>query len=163
VAASAVVGQLVFPLFSWPLAEEAGWRGFALPRLEARHTALVSSLILGALWAGWHIPLYVEGGAASPGIPLPIFFVILLVLATLFTWLYNNTGGSLVVTTLAHFSFNLTGAFIIGTFGLIPMNLFFMTAGPMLGLMVIVVVLYFGPRNLSRKSTSTLPFTRSRT
>jgi hypothetical protein len=66
-------------------------------------------------------------------------------------------GGSLVVTTAAHFSFNLTGAFIIGTFGLIPMNLFFMTAGPMLGLMVIVVILHFGPRHLSRKPVATLP------
>ncbi len=164
VTAWAVIGQFVFTLFSGPsgpVAEEAGWRGFALPRLQARHSALVSSLILGLLWAGWHIPLYVEGGNAAPGIPLPIFFVILVVLATLFTWLYNNTGGSLVVTTLAHLSFNLTGVFIIGTFGLIPMNLFFMTAGPMLGLMVIVVILCFGPRHLSRKPVVALPFTKS--
>lgn len=162
VTAWALVGQLIFTLFSGPLAEEAGWRGFALPRLQARHGALTSSLILGVLWAAWHIPLYVEGGQAAPGISLPIFFVIVLVLSTLFTWLYNNTGGSLVVTVVAHFSFNLTGAFIIGTLGLIPVNVFYMTAGPLLGLMFLAVVLVFGPRHLSHKSVAAMPFTKSK-
>jgi uncharacterized protein len=158
VTAWALLGQFVFTLFSGPLAEEAGWRGFALPRLEARHTALTSSLILGTLWAGWHIPLYFQGGSAAPGIPFPIYLVMVVVLATLLTFLYNNTGGSLVITVLAHFSFNLTSVFVTGAFGLIPMNLFFMTAGPALGLMVIVVVAYFGPRYLSRKTADKLPF-----
>jgi uncharacterized protein len=153
----AVLGQFIFTLFSGPLSEEAGWRGFALPRLQARHGALTSSLVLGVMWAAWHIPLYVEGGAAAPGIPLPIFFVIVVILATIFTWLYNNTVGSLVVTTLAHFSFNLTGAFVIGTFGLVPINVFYITAGPLLGLMFILVILYFGPKHLSRKPVSELP------
>ena len=84
-----------------------------------------------------------------------------MVLATLFTWLYNNTGGSLVVTVLAHFSFNLTGAFIIGTFGLVPVNVFYMTAGPLLGLMFFLVILYFRPRHLSRKPVAMLPLTKS--
>lgn len=150
VTAWALAGQFVFTMFSGPLSEEAGWRGFALPRLQQRHGALVASLILGTLWAGWHIPLFFESGAARPGIPFPIYFVIVLVLSILFTWLYNNTGGSLVITALAHLSFNLNGAFITGSLGLIPMNLFFMTAGPALGLFVLIVVLYFGPAKLSR-------------
>jgi len=156
VTAWVLLGQFVFTLFSGPLAEEAGWRGFALPRLEAQHSALVSSLILGALWAGWHIPLYFQGGSAAPGIPFPIYLVMVLVLATLITWLYNNTRGSLVITVLAHFSFNLTSVFVTGAFGLLPMNVFFMTAGPALGLMVITVVAYFGPRHLSRKPADQL-------
>ena len=161
VTAWALVGQFVFTLFSGPLAEEAGWRGFALPRLEARHSALVASLILGSLWAAWHIPLYFQGGSAAPGVPFPIYLVMVVVLATLFTWLYNNTGGSLVITVLAHFSFNLVTVFITGAFGLLPMNLFFMTAGPALGLMVIAVIAYFGPRHLSRKRADQLPFQKA--
>jgi CAAX protease family protein len=161
VTAWALVGQFVFTLFSGPLAEEAGWRGFALPRLEAKHSALAASLILGSLWAAWHIPLYFQGGSAAPGVPFPIYLVMVVVLATLFTWLYNNTGGSLVITVLAHFSFNLTTVFITGAFGLLPMNVFFMTAGPALGLMVIAVVAYFGPRHLSRKRAEQLPFQKA--
>lgn len=150
VTAWALIGQFVFTMFSGPLSEEAGWRGFALPRLQQRHGALVASLILGTLWAGWHTPLFFESGPARPGIPFPIYFVLVLVLSILFTWLYNNTGGSLVITALAHLSFNLNGAFITGSLGLMPMNLFFMTAGPALGVFVLVVVLYFGPAKLSR-------------
>ncbi|HZQ49209.1 MAG TPA: CPBP family intramembrane glutamic endopeptidase [Candidatus Dormibacteraeota bacterium] len=161
VTAWALLGQFVYTLFSGPLAEEAGWRGFALPRLEARHSALTSSLILGTLWAGWHIPLYFQGGSAAPGIPFPIYLVMVVVLATLLTFLYNNTGGSLVITVLAHFSFNLTSVFVTGAFGLIPMNVFFMTAGPALGLMVVIVVAYFGPRYLSRKPVDELPFQKT--
>lgn len=151
VTAWALIGQFVFTMFSGPLSEEAGWRGFALPRLQQRHGAVVASLILGALWAGWHIPLFFESGPARPGIPFPIYFAIVLVLSILFTWLYNNTGGSLVITALAHLSFNLNGAFITGSLGLMPMNLFFMTAGPALGVFVLIVVLYFGPARLSRR------------
>ena len=150
VTAWALIGQFVFTMFSGPLSEEAGWRGFALPRLQQRHGALVASLILGALWAGWHIPLFFESGPARPGIPFPIYVVLVLALSILFTWLYNNTGGSLVITALAHLSFNLNGAFITGSLGLIPMNVFFMTAGPALGAFVLVVVLLAGPARLSR-------------
>lgn len=145
-----LAGQFIFTMFSGPLSEEAGWRGFALPRLQARHTALVSSLIIGGLWAGWHIPLFFEAGPARPGIPFPIYVVLVVVLSILFTWLYNNTGGSLVITSLAHLSFNLNGAFITGSLGLIPMNVFFITAGPALGAYVIAVLLLFGPRRLRR-------------
>lgn len=155
VTAWALIGQFVFTVFSGPVSEEAGWRGFALPRLQQRHGAVVASLILGTLWAGWHIPLFFESGPARPGIPFPIYFVIVLVLSILFTWLYNNTGGSLLITALAHLSFNLNGAFITGSLGLMPMNLFFMVAGPALGVFVLIVVLYFGPARLSRsRSTS---------
>ena len=136
----------------------AGWRGFALPALADPLWRVVSSLILGVLWAAWQLSLYVQGGAAAPGIPFPIFLGILVVLATLFTWLYNNTGGSLIITVLAHFSFNLCGAFITGTLGLMPMNIFFMIAGPGLGVVFVLVILFFGPRYLSLRPAADLPF-----
>ena len=150
-----LAGQFVFTMFSGPLSEEAGWRGFALPRLQAKHGALVSSLILGALWAAWHTPLFFESGSAQIGIPAPIYAVLVITLAIMFTWLYNNTQGSLLITALAHFAFNLDGGFVTGTLGLMPMNVFFMTAGPGLGLLVLVVVLVFGPKNLSRRGRIT--------
>jgi membrane protease YdiL (CAAX protease family) len=57
-----MLGALVFTFLSGPLNEEAGWRGFALPRLQEKHSALGSSLFLGFLWACWHLPFYLEPG-----------------------------------------------------------------------------------------------------
>jgi hypothetical protein len=51
----------------------------------------------------------------------------------------------------------LTGGFIVGTFDLVPMNFSYMTAGPILGLMFNLVILYFRPQYLSRKPVSMLP------
>ena len=50
--------QALYQLLSGPLSEEAGWRGFALPRLKSNYNALVSSLILGVIWTFWHLPLF---------------------------------------------------------------------------------------------------------
>jgi uncharacterized membrane protein YccC len=74
-----------------------------------------------------------------------------------FTWLYNNTHGSLIITVLAHFCFNLSGGFIAGILGLLPPMILNMAAGSMLVLVVIGIVIYFGPKTLSRKPTGELP------
>jgi uncharacterized protein len=73
--------------------EEPGWRGFALPRLEQRHTPLVATLILGFGWGVWHIPLYGPAGLVVP-----------FVLAFFYSWLYNQTQ-SVLLCILLHASF----------------------------------------------------------
>ena len=73
--------------------EEPGWRGFALPRLQSRHSPMVATLVLGLAWGVWHVPLYG-----------PIGFVVPLVLAFFYTWLYNKTG-SILLCILLHASF----------------------------------------------------------
>jgi membrane protease YdiL (CAAX protease family) len=73
--------------------EEPGWRGFALPRLEARRSPLVSTLAVGLAWGIWHVPLYGPAG-----------FIVPLILAFFYTWLYNRTGGVLLCLLL-HASF----------------------------------------------------------
>jgi membrane protease YdiL (CAAX protease family) len=73
--------------------EEPGWRGYALPRLQARHSPVVATLILGLGWGIWHVPLYGPAG-----------FVVPLVLAFFYTWLYNNTV-SVLLCMLLHASF----------------------------------------------------------
>jgi uncharacterized protein len=150
-----LLGTVIFTLFSGPIAEELGWRGFALPRLQARYNALVSSLILGVIWCCWHIPLFFITGATQMSIPFPIYLVLVTTIAIYLTWLYNNTGGSLIITILAHFTYNLTG-FLNGPLGLMPPMLFYMIAGGLLGLVVLAVVLGYGPRYLSRKSVAEL-------
>jgi membrane protease YdiL (CAAX protease family) len=73
--------------------EEPGWRGYALPRLQARHTPFRATLLLGLAWGVWHVPLYGPAG-----------FVVPLVLAFFYTWLYNRTG-SVLLCVLLHGSF----------------------------------------------------------
>jgi membrane protease YdiL (CAAX protease family) len=155
---AALLSQIAFTLFSGPIAEEAGWRGFAMPRLQSKYNALVSSLILGVLWCCWHIPLFFQTGSSQQGIPFPIYLLLVVTLTLYMTWLYNNTRGSLIITVLAHFSFNLSGAFIAGTLGLLPPMVLYVAAGSMLVLSVLGVTLYFGTRSLSRKPAEELPF-----
>jgi len=147
----ALLGQVAIVAFSGPISEEAGWRGFALPRLQAKFNALVSSLILGVIWTCWHIPLFFLTGQAQVSIPFPFYLLLVTTLAVYFTWLYNNTHGSLVITVLAHFSFNLTGTLITGFVSLMPAMVFYMTASPLLGVLVLAIVLYFGPKHLSKR------------
>ena len=121
-----------------------------------KYNALISSLILGVIWTCWHIPLFFVTGATQMSIPFPIYLVMVTSLTIYLTWLYNNTKGSLVITVLAHYAFNLTG-FLTGVLGLMPAMLFYMIAGSMLGVMTIAVIFVFGPRYLSKKPVSEIP------
>ena len=95
-----------------PLGEELGWRGFALPRLQARFTPLVSSLILGVIWTFWHTPMFWFPGAAIPSfLELSLFSVLLYLAlvtaeAVLFTVVFNYTQGSVLIAILFHLAFN---------------------------------------------------------
>jgi membrane protease YdiL (CAAX protease family) len=152
-----LLGKVFTQLIAGPVSEEAGWRGFALPRLQMKHNALVSSLILGVIWTFWHLPLFFLTGETQVGIPFPIYLVLVTSVTVYLTWLYNNTHGSLIITTLGHFSFNLTGTLITGIVTLMPLMIFYLTAGPMLFLVVIAVIIVFGPKYLSKKPVSELP------
>lgn len=141
--------NVLYTLLFGPLAEETGWRGFALPRLQQKFNALLSSIILGVVWAFWHLPFYfISGGGA--GIPFPIYVVLVTTLTIFITWIYNNTNGNLGLCILAHFCFNFNSAFIAGFLGLLPPMIFYISCGAVLGLLVLAVILIFGPRNLSR-------------
>ncbi len=83
-----------------PLGEEFGWRGFALPNLQRKWGPMIASIIIGTVWALWHLPLFFQPDTihAQIGIKfLPVYIIGEIVLATIMTWVYNNTGGSLLV------------------------------------------------------------------
>ncbi|MDX9956620.1 MAG: CPBP family intramembrane glutamic endopeptidase, partial [Anaerolineae bacterium] len=99
------------------LSEEPGWRGFALPRLQAKASPLVASLILGGLWAFWHVPLKFGGlDAASPS-DILVEWILILLVNIIFTWLFNRTQGSILVTALLHPAMNVMGSFLNATLG----------------------------------------------
>ena len=99
-----------------PLLEESGWRGFALPRMQHRFGPLRGTLLLGLLWAGWHVFLYlpgwIGGGAAVGIIDAGIFVTFTVAVSVAFTWLSNNTRASLLLVMLLHGSVNGTATYV---------------------------------------------------
>ena len=91
--------------------EEIGWRGYALPRLQRRYSALVSSLILACIWALWHLPLaWASVGyqqSERPWAYMARFFVTIIPITCFATWLFNRTGESVPVVSLFHIVINL--------------------------------------------------------
>ncbi len=101
------VPQLVSALVI-SVAEETGWRAFALPRLAARHGVFVGSCILGALWAVWHIPMLL---AVSVPISLgPVLLLHFVGGSLFFSFLYFGSGKSLFVAVLAHIGAHLNNS-----------------------------------------------------
>lgn len=92
----------IVAIFVGCFAEEIGWRGFLLPRLQKKYSPLKSSIIVGILWGIWHLNF-------TGGVPGFIFYTITIIeMSILMTWLYNKTGGSLFLMIIWHFIFNLS-------------------------------------------------------
>jgi uncharacterized protein len=92
-----------------PLFEEPGWRGFALPRLQRLHGPLVGGLILGSLWALWHLPGFLVPQKLPPSgtvMDFVRFSLALIALAYIIQWVFNNTGGSVLMAILTHATWN---------------------------------------------------------
>ena len=110
--ASIVLSILFATLF--PFIEELGWRGYVLDRLQEKHNALASSLILGIVWSLWHLPTFFirDSYQAGLGIGTPAFwwfFAGIVPLTFAFTWIYNNTYRSTLAVILFHSMVNFTG------------------------------------------------------
>lgn len=86
--------------------EEIGWRGFVLPRLQARYSALAAALIVGGIWSIWHLPKFISDW---DWLQFAWFSLRWLSRSILLTWLYNNSAGSLLLVTLFHASDNTAG------------------------------------------------------
>jgi uncharacterized protein len=147
-----ILGALFIFVFSiFPgsaLGEELGWRGFALPRMQARQSALKASLIIGILWGPWHLPLWLLGRESNP-ISLYIPFVIVVIATSVMcTWLYNNTGGSLLIIVLFHAAMNLPLSVLYER--LSSQGQPFLIYVALTVVAAVVVVLVTGAENLSR-------------
>ena len=86
--------------------EVVGWRGYALPALQARYGALTSSVVLGALW---HLPLFFDPDLFYSNMPFVLQLALQVPLAILFTWVFNSTGGSVLMAVLLRASVNAPG------------------------------------------------------
>lgn len=88
--------------------EEVGWRGYALPRLAGRFGLAPASLVLGAIWAAWHLPLFFVPMADTFGQSFPLYLLQVTALSVAMAWLYARTQGSLLLVMLLHASINNT-------------------------------------------------------
>lgn len=111
-----------FPAATWraltmagPLGEEAGWRGYALPRLQRSFGPWRGTLVLGVLWAGWHLPLFLIPGYG--GGSFMNYLALVAALAFVMTMAWNLSRGSLPVAILLHAVFNASGAILGGFIG----------------------------------------------
>jgi membrane protease YdiL (CAAX protease family) len=146
-------GTWLLWIFTYGIGEETGWRGFLLPRLQSRFSALVSALIVSLIWAPWHIPMFLYNeNLMSLGLVGTIFWVIGLMFGSvLLTWLYNSSEGSILMTALWHATYNLfTGAASQAaglTAGFISMFVM---------IWVVLIIMVYKPMHLSRSERQTI-------
>jgi len=105
---------LDFVVFVLIIGEELGWRGYALPRLLVRRSALSASLVLGVLWGFWHLPTFFVAGTPQHALPFSAFLVLTVAYSVVFTWVYLHTRGSVLVATLLHGFINFSQGFFLG-------------------------------------------------
>lgn len=149
--ASASLPLFFLPFFLVDLianGEEMGWRGYVLPRLQMKYSALTSSLILGMIWAFWHLPKYITHFNI---VAFALAVLHFLAFAVIQTWLYNNTKGSLLIVAISHAISNAVGVFMPMASTVSSENMgsymFYVLFEVVVAIVVTVVT---GPANLSR-------------
>jgi membrane protease YdiL (CAAX protease family) len=127
--------------------EEVGWRGFALPRIQARHSALSSALLVGLAWAGWHLPLFAfSEGLSRLGIGGTAGWLMsILTGSVLMGWFFNSSRGSVLAVAIFHGVLD-----IFMTSAVAPQVATAM--GAILTIGTIALVPLFGPTNLARRA-----------
>ncbi|TVQ02384.1 MAG: CPBP family intramembrane metalloprotease [Balneolaceae bacterium] len=135
---------LVLITITGAMGEELGWRGFALPRLQLKMNALSASVLLGIIWALWHLPLWFAGMGFET-IPYWAYLLIGVSFSVMVTAACNSSGGSLLIATLFHLFLN------------VAVNMLENEAFPILAAVFVIaaisVTAIFGPSKLSRVST----------
>jgi len=169
---SAMVGMLptvlvsfVYMLIQVGIGEEVGWRGYALPRLQAGYSAFISSVILGVIWTLWHLPLFFNPATGYSITPFWVFLVFLLPVSILITWVFNSTGGSVLLVMILHAVLNASTSPMWraipdystreATTTAVTTHLYLVQAA-VLWVAVIAVVLVYGPRDLARHPRQTM-------
>lgn len=127
IPASALLGALLLNCWEWLITEETAWRGYALPRLQRRFDPLTASVVLGTVWALWHLPLFFIADSFQSRIPFVGFLVSTVATSVLIGWLFNHARGSVLLAALFHgftdVSIAFTGVLTSGAF------LFWLTVG----------------------------------
>ena len=103
----------VIMIIGGPLGEEPGWRGFLQPYLQERMNPFWACSAVGLIWTAWHVPLVWLEGAAQKGESILAFGLMVMPMAFVFGWVYNRSGGSLLLQLLLHTSINTVSYMIV--------------------------------------------------
>ena len=95
--------------------EEIGWRGFALPRMSNRLGVAGASIILGIIWAGWHLPFFFLHGNDKFGQSIPVYLLSVVAISVVMAWLYWRSNESVMLTMLMHAAINNTTGIVPST------------------------------------------------
>lgn len=134
-----------------PLSEELGWRGYALGRLQKRMNAFAASLVVGVFWALWHLPLFYIVGTSQNLYDMSFlaFGAGLLAISVLYTWIYNNCGGSIWSAVFFHWVFTYTMDTMGSGLAPPPAAYHLLQYIPYMA-MAIIVLLIWKPKTLTR-------------
>lgn len=138
-----LIAMIIMITITGAMGEELGWRGFALPWLQSRMSALSASIVLGVIWVLWHTPLWFAG-LGFEEFPYVAYAITGISFTVLVTWACNNSGGSLVIASLFHLTLNIS-VNIIGNKALYIHAFLFMV-------LALIVVLVYGTSTLSKAS-----------
>jgi membrane protease YdiL (CAAX protease family) len=131
--------------------EECGWRGYALPRLQNRYSALYSALVVGLIWAVWHIAVYIR--SFNPAW-YPWYVVSVIAKSVLIAWAYNGSKGSLLLATMYHAMWNTAAVFmpLSGQVSAGDIGIYAYVVMAEVSVAALITVLA-GPEHLSRTTT----------
>jgi membrane protease YdiL (CAAX protease family) len=129
------------------LGEEFGWRGYFLPKLQEKYSALVASLILGLVWGLWHFPASLIGTGVPLEMPFFVFMIWVFLATLVMTWVYNNTG-SVLLAILMHFMANATFNYLPLLPEFVSQLYTFCIFLLIIGLLAVTLVWRFGTNNL---------------
>jgi uncharacterized protein len=116
-----VITFVFIAIFTGGVCEEVGWRGFMQKELQVRHTPLTAAILVGTAWSFWHAPLHLFGFYPGGAIGILTRLPPVILLAIVFAWLYNRTGGSILLVILLHTTNNVLGWIVPSTrYVLIP-------------------------------------------
>lgn len=104
-------------MFTGAMGEELGWRGFLLSQLQRRFSQRTAAILMGTIWALWHLPSFFFPGMPQQQMPPAAFLLMVAAFGVFLALLFNCTSGHIVSTMLAHFSFNLSLAVGGANFG----------------------------------------------
>lgn len=168
-----LIGTFASTLVIVGLFEELGWRGYALPLLQQNHTALAASLLLGVVWALWHLPELVSDPTGQrPPVP---FLLMVIAQSVLLAWIYNSTSstrsaldpvtgehpwpgaGSVPLCMLFHASFNTSGALLFPALAGPHYLTLWWTLALLHVLAALVAIAYAGPFRLARTLDTKAP------
>ncbi len=122
------------------LAEEPGWRGFAVPKMNEKYRPIVSGIVIGVIWAVWHLLQYVYGG--RPWETFPQFIFTVTIISCIYVWIYQKTE-SIPIMIIFHVMHNLSNRVFIKYHKPIW--------GGLIYLIILAVILIFDRKNMFKR------------